>query len=143
MTEDQAAGRAERLDRLHAEVARCPYHDFLGLVALNADPAGEWVVIGLPFRPELRLAADSDAFHGGVLATLADVTAHAVVACTIGRVAPTIDLRIDFLALARGELLTATGRLLRAGRSVARADVEVRDPGGRLVVAGRGTFSTR
>ncbi len=143
MTRDLTVEESERLERLRAEVARCPYHDFLRLVAVDADPAGEWVVVRLPFRAEFRLAADSDAFHGGVLATLVDVTAHAVVACTVGRVAPTIDLRVDFLALARGDALTATGRLLRAGRSVARADVEVHDPGGRLVVAGRGTFSTR
>jgi acyl-coenzyme A thioesterase PaaI-like protein len=39
--------------------------------------------------------------------------------------------------------LTATGRLLKAGRSIARADVEVRDTAGVLVVVGRGTFSTR
>jgi uncharacterized protein (TIGR00369 family) len=127
--------------RLREEIARCPYHDFLRLEAVSADV--ETVVLRLPNRPEFRLAPDSDAIHGGVLASLVDVTGHAAVACATGRVSPTIDLRLDFLALARGEALVATGRLLKAGRSIARADVEVRDDSGVLVVAGRGTFSTR
>jgi uncharacterized protein (TIGR00369 family) len=127
--------------QLREEIVRCPYHDFLRLEAVSAD--AESVVLRLPNRPEFRLAPDSEAIHGGILASLVDVTGHAAVACTTGRVSPTIDLRIDFLALARGEALVATGRLLKAGRSIARADVEVRDSSGVLVVAGRGTFSTR
>ena len=129
------------LTRLRAEIARCPYHDFLRLEAVSAH--ADMVVLRLPNRPDFRLAPDSDAIHGGVLAALVDVTGHAAVACTTGRVSPTIDLRTDFLAQARGEALVATGRLLKAGRSIARADVEVRDGSGVLVVAGRGTFSTR
>ncbi len=134
------AAAVEPMIRLREEIARCPYHDFLRLEAVSADV--DTVVLRLPNRPEFRLAPDSDAIHGGVLASLVDVTGHAAVACTTGRVSPTIDLRLDFLALARGEALVATGRLLKAGRSIARADVEVRDSSGVLVVAGRGTFST-
>ncbi len=130
------------LQRLHDEIGRCPYHEFLRLEAVSAQPERGLVVVRLPYRSEFRLAYDSNVFHGGVLAALVDVTGHAAVACSTGRMSPTVDLRVDFLATARGEALLATGRLLRAGRSIARSDVEVRDPRGVVVVAGRATFST-
>ncbi|MEU5519443.1 PaaI family thioesterase [Streptomyces sp. NPDC047860] len=133
---------AAALDRLETELARCPYHDFLLPQAVAADADEGTVVVRLPYRPEFRLARDSDFFHGGVLASLVDITAHAAVAVRTGRVSPTVDLRIDYLRAAAGGPLTARGKVLRAGRSVARADVEVLDASGALVAAGRGTFST-
>jgi uncharacterized protein (TIGR00369 family) len=131
---------ADALDRLHVEMARCPFHDVLRPEGIRAGDG--MVVVRLPFRPEFRLAADGDCFHGGVLAALVDITAHATVAVQTGHVSPTVDLRLDYLRAARGDAMTATGRVLRVGRSIARADVEVRDPSGAVVVAGRGTFST-
>lgn len=131
------------LARLRQEIERCPYHGFLQLEAVGADAETRSVVVRLVNRFDFRLAPDSDAVHGGVLAALVDVTGHAAVACTTGRVSPTADLRVDFLGMAKGDALTATGRLIKAGRSIARADVEVRDAAGVLVVVGRGTFSTR
>jgi len=136
-------GRAvDPLERLQNEIGRCPYHEFLRLEAVTADADQGVVILRLPYRAEFRLAYDSDVFHGGVLAALVDITGHAAVACRTGRVSPTVDLRTDFLAAARGEALLATGRVLKAGRSVARADVKVRDPRGVVVVAARATFST-
>jgi uncharacterized protein (TIGR00369 family) len=132
---------AEALDRLRAEIARCPYHDFLRPEAV--DVASGIVVVRLPYRPEFGLAREGYAFHGGVLAALVDITGHAAIALEVGHVSPTIDLRIDYLAAALGTELIASGRVLQAGGSIARADVEVRDRRGSVVVTGRGTFSTR
>lgn len=144
MTAGKTVGTTgEPLTRLREEIERCPYHDFLCLEAVSADPERQSVVVRMFNRPEFRLDPGSDAVHGGVLAALVDVTGHAAVACTTGRVSPTVDLRVDYLSTARGEVLTATGRLLKAGRSIARADIEVRDERNLLVAVGRGTFSTR
>jgi uncharacterized protein (TIGR00369 family) len=66
---------------------------------------------------------------------------HAAVAVHIGKPAPTIDLRIDYLRPAPGVTLFARAQVLRAGRSVARADVEV-IADGKIVAVGRGSFST-
>lgn len=129
-------------ERLRAEIARCPFHSLLNIEALGADAAVGEVTIGLVSRPELTLAAESDALHGGVIATLVDVAGHAAIACALGRVAPTIDLRVDYLRAARGPRLIATGRSLRIGRSIARADITVRDASGALAAVGRGTYST-
>jgi uncharacterized protein (TIGR00369 family) len=56
--------------------------------------------------------------------------------------APTIDLRIDYIRPAKGDALIAHAKLLKSGRTVARVDVDVRDPADRTIALGRGTFST-
>jgi uncharacterized protein (TIGR00369 family) len=133
-------GVPEAEARLQREIDRCPYHELLRPEAVQAD--GEVVVVRLPFRRELGLARDRDHFHGGVVAGLVDLAAHAVVAVATGTVAPTVDLRVDFLRPAPAPELVARATLIRQGRSFSRADVEVLDHAGRLVTQGRGVFST-
>ena len=90
----------------------------------------------------LARAPDDKSFHGGVIATLIDVAGHAAVAVKIGKMAPTIDLRIDYLRPSIGESIVARARLLKVGRLLARVDVDVTDAQGRLIAVGRGSFST-
>jgi uncharacterized protein (TIGR00369 family) len=130
------------LARLRHELAHPPFHSVLAPEAVSVDAAAGKVVVRLPFNPILRRARDCDDIHGGVLAALIDITAHAAVAVQIGRMAPTIDLRIDYLRPASGGDLHATARTLRVGRAIARVDVEITAGGGTAVAVGRGTFST-
>jgi uncharacterized protein (TIGR00369 family) len=134
---DQAA-----LAKLRAEMARPPFHQVLSPQAVHADPATGVVVIRLPYQSHLSRAPDEASYHGGVIAALIDLAGHAAVAVSIGRMAPTIDLRIDYLRPADNSDLTATATLIKAGRSVARADIEIKDAQGRLIAIGRGSFST-
>lgn len=142
---EELAGR-DKLDsplgRLRREVEISPYHQLLGLEAVGTDAAIGSVTLCLQLRPEFRRAADDSFVHGGVIAALIDITGHAAVAVQIDRMAPTIDLRIDYLQPAGGSHLTATATLLRCGRSVARVDIEVSDSKGCIVAVGRGSFST-
>ena len=141
-TQDELAAESKRaLERLKFEMARAPYHAVLDPEPISVDPGAGVVVVRLKAKAEFRRADNEDFIHGGVIAALIDLTAHAAVAVRTGGVAPTIDLRIDYLRPASGDLV-ATGALLRAGRSVARSDVEIRDGQGRVVAVGRGTFST-
>ena len=133
----------DRLERLRHELRHPPFHGFLRPEAVSVDAADGTVVIRLPYRPEFRRAEDAPDYHGGVLAALIDLAAHAAVAVQTGRMAPTIDLRIDYLRSAPGVDLFATGRVLRLGRSIARADVDISAEGSPLLAVGRGTFSTR
>jgi len=130
------------LDRLLAQMERPPYHGFLRPRPEWVDRESGTVVITLPFRPEFRRSPDAPGYHGGVIAGLVDLSAHAAVAIKIGRMAPTVDLRIDFLRVAGDVDLKATARVLRCGRTLALADVEITDPDARLIAVGRGTFST-
>lgn len=130
------------LERLREEMERPPFHAFLRPRPERVDAETGTVVITLPFRAEFRRAPDEPGYHGGVIASLIDLAAHAAVAVRIGRMAPTIDLRIDYVRVAADGDLRATARLLRAGRSIGLADVEVTDGDEKLIAVGRGTFST-
>ena len=117
-----------------------PYQRFLGLV-LEREGAGE-VEIRLPFRAEFLRSDDSDWLHGGVTAALIDIAgAYAMVTHFKVGVA-TIDLRIDWLRPARASDLLASGRVVKAGRRVSVADVQVTDTAGTLVAVGRGLYAS-
>lgn len=135
-------GRDAALARLREEMERPPFHRTLRPRAIEAAPDSGTVTIALDYRDEFARAPNERSFHGGVIATLIDLAGHAAVAVKIGRMAPTIDLRIDFLRPSDGEGLVARARLLKVGRTVARVDIDVTDTQGRLVAAGRGSFST-
>ena len=141
MTKPVTEQDGDQYVRLCHELAHPPYHRFLQPQPVSAQNGT--IIIRLPYRPEFRRADDSADYHGGVLAALVDIAAHAVVAVSIGRMAPTIDLRIDYLRPAPGVDLIATAKVLRLGRSIARADVEIVGDGTALLVVGRGTFSTQ
>lgn len=130
------------LARLRHELTHPPFHAFLAPQAVSADALTQSIVIRLPFHEQLGRSAMTKYFHGGVIAALIDIAAHAAIAVQIGRIAPTIDLRIDYLLPAPGIDLYATARAIRVGRSIARADVDVCGEGTPLLAVGRGTFST-
>jgi uncharacterized protein (TIGR00369 family) len=112
MTSDRSAA----LMRLREELKRPPFHQVLRPKALDVDPENETVTIGLDYRDEFARAPDQKSFHGGVIATLIDIAGHAAVAIKIGKMAPTIDLRIDYLRPSAGENLLASARLFQLGR---------------------------
>jgi uncharacterized protein (TIGR00369 family) len=126
------------LDRL---MRIAPYHQWLGVELVGAEEGR--VVVRLPFREEFVGDEASTNIHGGLISTLADITACFAVISAIGHDAPTLDLRIDYLRLARpGSELVAAGQVIKAGRTIGVADVEVRDDSDRLVAVARGTFLT-
>lgn len=134
--------RDQALARLRSEMEGPPFHSILKPEPLDADPEQGTVTIRVPFREELARAKGDRAFHGGVIASLIDLAGHAAVAVKIGRMAPTIDLRIDYLRPAEGDAVIAHAKILKAGRTTARVDIEVRDLQDRTVAVGRGAFST-
>ena len=95
----------------------------------------------LALRPEVM--NPFGAAHGGSVAALIDsVAGSAIAAATLpdDRIRGTIDMQVHFLERARGEYLLAEGHVVRAGRSVAIAKVEVRDDQNLLVAMGTATF---
>jgi uncharacterized protein (TIGR00369 family) len=134
--------REAALARLREELEGPPFHHVLRPEPIEANAEAGSVTIKLSFRDELARAKGNRAFHGGVIASLVDLACHAAVAVKTGRMAPTIDLRIDYMRPAEGEALIAYAKLLKVGRTVARVDVDVHDTNGRTVALGRGTFST-
>jgi uncharacterized protein (TIGR00369 family) len=119
---------------------RSPYQRFLGLRLVRAGD-GE-VEILLPFREEFLREDGSDWLHGGVISALVDIAGDYAVVTRVGQGVPTVDLRVDWLRPARRGDLLATGRVLRTGRTVCVADVEVRDERGTTVAVGRGVYAS-
>lgn len=138
--DDAAADARAQLARLEHEMEAPPFHAVLRPEAISVEPDGS-VVIRLPFNPALRGARDADFYHGGVIASLVDLAAHAAVAVRVGHRVPTIDLRVDYLRAVGGVDLVATGRVVSAGRSIGRADVEIK-AGETVIALGRAVFST-
>jgi len=118
-----------------------PYQRFLGL---RLERAGDGVVvIRLPFRDEFLRADGSDWLHGGVMSALVDIAGDYAIVAQLGVGVPTIDLRVEWLRPARRGDLLASARVVKLGRTVSVADVEVHDEAGTLIAVGRGTYATR
>ncbi len=119
-----------------------PYQRFLGIELVRAEEG--LVEIRLPFKEDFLREDGSDWYHGGIVSALADIAgAYAVVTAKGGSESSgaTIDLRIDWLKPARKGDLLATGRVVKAGRRICVADVEVRDAAAVVVAVARGTFT--
>jgi uncharacterized protein (TIGR00369 family) len=132
----------EPLERLRFELDNPPYHAFLRPVPVSVDVDAGIVEIRLPFRPEFQRVPDKPEYHGGVIAGLIDLAAHAAAAVKTGNMAPTIDLRIDYLRGAANTDLHAKSMVRKAGRTIAVVDVEIKSDDGKLIALGRGILST-
>lgn len=95
----------------------------------------------LPLREEHTTNPHGNVAHGGVTYSLADTVGGAAVVSLVGDVAPTVDMRIDYLAPATDDL-TAAAEVVRHGGSVAVVDVEVHDAAGHHVATARGVYKT-
>jgi uncharacterized protein (TIGR00369 family) len=79
----------------------------------------------LAFRPEL--AQHDGGFHGGLLATLADVAGGAAghTLLPADRTALTVEFKVNIMAPGRGEALVARGQVVRTGRTLTVCRVDV------------------
>ncbi|MFB6309666.1 MAG: PaaI family thioesterase [Salinirussus sp.] len=79
--------------------------------------------------------------HGAVAYALADTVGVAAVLSEGYRVAPTIDMRIDYLAPVTGAI-EATATVARLGGSVAVVDIDVTEKESERVATARGVYKT-
>ncbi|MGA2961744.1 MAG: PaaI family thioesterase [Candidatus Korobacteraceae bacterium] len=118
-------------------LAGSPFSEHLGLTVVESSPGR--AVISLEITDQLKNRR-GDA-HGGVTATLLDAALG--VACRSHTddwmSEGTVTLNVQFIEPARG-LLLAEGRLLRAGRTVAFVEGEVRNQSGAIVAKATATF---
>ncbi|MCU4800672.1 PaaI family thioesterase [Halobacteria archaeon HArc-gm2] len=116
-----------------------PFVESLGIeVTEAADGHAEGT---LPLREEHTTNPHGGVAHGGVTYSLADTVGGAAVVSLTGDVAPTVDMRIDYLAPATADL-TATADVVRNGGSVAVANVEIHDADDHHVATARGVYKT-
>lgn len=127
---------------IEALIADCPFHRLLGVTVEALDPVAGSITLSLDTRPEFSRNGERAELHGGIIATLIDIAGDYAVALRLGRGVPTIALNVDYLRFARGTKAVATARLIKCGRSIAVATVEVADESGQTVAVGRGTYAT-
>ncbi len=78
--------------------------------------------------------------HGGLIATLLDNAGWFTAAVRYDTWIATADLHVRILEVPRREPLCATGKLLRAGKTLAVTEMEVRGESGRLIATGTASF---
>lgn len=94
-----------------------------GMRVLSAEPGK--VSMALAKKPEL--AQFFGHFHGGVITALAD---HAAGACATssmpdGKLAVTVEIKVNFLSPADGEEITARAETIQAGSAIVVVKVDV------------------
>jgi uncharacterized protein (TIGR00369 family) len=116
-----------------------PFFSLLGLQIEEVTP--DFCRMRLPFRPALRTAQER--VHGGAISSLID---SAGVVAVWSNVSPditrgaTASLTVNFLAAAEAVDLIAEARVIRRGRSVVFADIDVTTTSGERIAKGVLTY---
>ncbi len=85
---------------------------------------------------------ESGVVQGGLIATLADYALYRAVKTRLdpGQTSVTVELKLNFIAPAKDGTLTATARVVSAGRRIIVADVDVTDAQQKLIARGLSTY---
>ena len=138
-SDDREAGPA--LDRAAVEdrIRQGPFHAWLGVRVL--DLGEDRIEMGFTWREEWVVRTEGGYTHGGILATIVDLTADWALTSRVGGAVPTVDLRVDYHRPAKGDL-RAVGQVMKYGRTTSVSEAKVFDSDGALVASGRGVYLT-
>lgn len=115
-----------------------PFSRFLQLKVVHAE--GATLTVRMPLRDEIRRSEGVQQFHGGALASLADIAADFAVAMLVGGPVPTVRIDLDYLRPAVGDRVDAVATVRRQGKTLCTVDVELVREDGQLAALGRGTY---
>lgn len=117
---------------------RHPFDDFLGI---NVTEVGDGTVEGrLELEAHHSLSEEMILAHGAVPFALADTLSAAALASVEGNPGPTIDVRIDYLRPATGDL-EGSAEVVRYGDDTGVVEAEITQDGS-PVAATRGVYKT-
>ena len=128
------------IDRIKTGEVGAPIAELLGFRLTSVD-AGT-AIFELHAGPQHRNPMGT--LHGGVLCDVADAAMGVAYASTLGdgESFTTLELKINFLRPFRDGTLTATARVVKAGRTIGLAECDVTDPEGRLIARALSTCMT-
>jgi len=95
---------------VEAKLTRGPFHQWLGIKVISVKE-GE-IELEATWREEWVVNPDRKYTHGGILASLVDLTADWALVSKTGRGVPTIDLRVDYHRAAMPGNLIAKGKVV-------------------------------
>jgi uncharacterized protein (TIGR00369 family) len=123
---------------LRNAVESAPYYQLLQIRIEEIDSG--FARFRMPFRRELTQAYG--VAHGGAVASLAD-TAVAFALMTLiqpGERVTTVEMKINFLASVSGGEMIGEARIHHKGKTLAIADMEVKDENGKWIAKGMATY---
>jgi uncharacterized protein (TIGR00369 family) len=114
---------ADRIKQLAGIMELPGFPKSSGMRVVSAEPGK--VTFALKKRPELTQFFGH--FHGGVIAGLADHAAGAAATSAMpdGKIAVTVEIKINYLAPADGEEMIARAETIQAGSTIGVVKVEV------------------
>ena len=115
-----------------------PFHRWLGLKIVQQN--NDHLELEMPWREELVSNPVIGAVHGGILASLIDLTGLYAIIAAGGVARATVDLRVDYHRAATNGPLRAIGQVVKLGKTISTADTRILDDDDRLVASGRGTY---
>ncbi|QJB70319.1 hotdog fold thioesterase [Parasphingorhabdus halotolerans] len=115
-----------------------PFHRWLGLKIVQQ--SDDHLELEMPWRDELVSNPAIGAAHGGILASLIDLTGLYTIIAVGGLAKATADLRVDYHRPATKGPLRATGQVIKLGKTISTAETHILDADGRLVASGRGAY---
>jgi uncharacterized protein (TIGR00369 family) len=103
---------------LNGEIPEAPISKLLGWKYLSFDPDTRVLKVEMQARPEFLNPAGL--VHGGMLAAMLDETLSPTLALTLGpgEFAPTLELKVNFIAPTKVGQVLGTGRIVHRGRSI-------------------------
>jgi len=131
---------ATLVDRIKAGEIGAPVSELIGFRLTSVEPGK--AVFELDAGPQH--ANPMGTLHGGVLCDIADAAMGIAYASTLGEgeTFTTLELKINFLRPFRTGRLTATARMVKAGRTIGLAECDVTDTEGRLIARAMSTCMT-
>ena len=152
--QDKNTGDQELKGGMALMLRHHPFHELLGLTIEPADD--DSVRIVFPMRDDLCGHPGLGILYGGVVACMIDIIGGAIVSWhrikdiqdrpveeQIKRMSAirTVDLRVDYLRPGSGRTFTATGSILRDGKKIVVAQIELHNDEGSLIATGTGSFA--
>lgn len=132
MTKEQRA----TVEVMNTHNAAVPFNAWLGAEVISADDEG--VRLRVPWRVEF--GGSPGMTHGGILASIVDLSAYMALMAAKGGSGPTIDMRVDYHRSVVNGVLFSLAKLLRVGSTISTVDVVVHDAEQRLIASGRCVF---
>jgi uncharacterized protein (TIGR00369 family) len=125
---------------LRGEVPPPPVARLLGFTLVAAEPGR--AVVTLEAAPQH--ANPMGTLHGGVLCDVADAAMGMAYAASLdeGETFTTLELKINFLKPVRTGPLTATGQVVKGGRTIGLVECDILDDEDRLVARASSTCMT-
>ena len=132
-----------------------PFNKVLGIAIEDLDYDTCEAVVSFPMKPELIGNSAAGILHGGVTASVIDLTGglSALVACVRNNegasleeiqnklvASATIDMRVDYLRPGRGGRFECRSRLIRAGSRIVVAKIDLFNDTGSRIATGTATY---